>query len=72
MCTGCSNGSGKCKDRDFSTMPVIKVYADGIKAVKCSGHAPAPPAAPLVRRCISCDLVVHGELPEGQGLPCGH
>lgn len=41
MCMGCSNGSAACGQRDFGSMPVIQVYPDGVKAVKCSGHLAA-------------------------------
>lgn len=70
MCMGCSNASPSCAKLRFEAMPVIKVYADGTRAVKCSGHGPAQ-AAPA-KRCISCGAVVLGQLDEGLGLPCGH
>lgn len=69
MCMGCSNGGQGCAKLPFSTMPVIKVYPDGVKAVKCSGHQAA--AVPT-RRCISCGTAAPPVLAEGQGLPCGH
>ncbi|WP_159918020.1 hypothetical protein [Pantoea sp. 18069] len=68
MCMSCSNGSAACGQRDFGSMPVIQVYSDCVKAVKCSGHRASAPA----RRCISCDAAAPAQLEEGQGLPCGH
>lgn len=70
MCMGCSNGSAACAGRDFGSMPVIQVYADGVKAVKCSGHRAAQQAP--ARRCISCGAAAPAHLEEGQGLPCVH
>lgn len=70
MCMGCSNGGAACGQRDFDSMPVIQVYPDGVKAVKCSGHLAAQPAP--ARRCISCGAEAPSHLEEGQGLPCGH
>lgn len=70
MCMACSNGSAACAGRDFGSMPVIQVYPDGVKAVKCSGHRAAQPAP--ARRCISCGALAPAHLEEGQGLPCGH
>lgn len=70
MCISCSNGSAACAGRDFGSMPVIKVYPDGVKAVKCIGHRAAQPAP--ARRCISCGAAAPAHLEEGQGLPCGH
>lgn len=66
----CSNNSAACGQRDFGSMPVIKVYPDGVKAVKCSGHGAALPAP--ARRCMSCGAAAPALLEEGQGLPCGH
>ncbi|MNR64406.1 hypothetical protein D3C85_1870460 [compost metagenome] len=66
----CSNGSAACAQLPFSTMPVIKVYDDGAKAVKCTGHGASAPAQ--ARRCISCGASAPAVLKEGQGLPCGH
>lgn len=69
MCMACSNGSAACAQRPFSTMSVIQVYPDGVKAVKCREHqAQSAPA----RRCISCGAEAPVHLEEGQGLPCGH
>ena len=70
MCMSCSNGSAACAQRDFGSMPVIQVYADGVTAVKCSGHLPAQPAP--ARRCISGGAEAPVHLEEGQGLPFGH
>lgn len=71
MCMNCSNGSAACAQLPFSTMPVIKAYDDGVKAVKCTGHKPAARPAPA-KRCGSCGAEAPAYLEEGQGLPCGH
>lgn len=65
----CSNGSAACADLPFSTMPTIKAYPDGARAVKCANHAPAQPEPPPL--CIGCGAR-HHQLPDGGGLPCGH
>ena len=70
MCQTCCGGSRACDTLPFSSMPVIKSYPDGVKAVKCSAHQPTA-RAPL-RRCLSCGATVPSELAEGEGLPCGH
>lgn len=46
MCQTCSGGSRACATLPFASMPVIKAYPDGVKAVKCSAHQPAA-GAPL-------------------------
>ena len=63
MCMGCRNGSAACGQLDFGSMPVIKVYPDGVKAVKCSGHLAAQQAP--ARRCISCGAAAPANLEEG-------
>lgn len=70
MCMNCSNGSAACAQLPFTTMPVIQVYPDGVKAVKCDGYGASQPAP--ARRCISCGAAAPDQLEEGQGLPCGH
>ncbi|SFB61554.1 hypothetical protein SAMN05444579_11393 [Delftia tsuruhatensis] len=70
MCQTCSGGSQTCATLPFATMPVIKAYPDGVKAVKCSAHQPA--AGAPSRRCLSCGATVPAELAEGEGLPYGH
>lgn len=69
MCMSCSNGSAACGQRDFGSMPVIQVYPDGVKAVKCSGHGAAQPAP--ARRCIHCSAPAPAHLEEGESPPCG-
>ena len=69
MCMACSNGSAACGQRDFSSMPVIQVYPDGVKAVKCSGHRAAQPAP--ARHCIHCHAEAPAHLEEGESPPCG-
>lgn len=69
MCMACSKGSAACGQLDFSSMPVIQVYPDGVKAVKCSGHRASQPAPP--RRCIHCHAEAPAHLEEGEGPPCG-
>lgn len=70
MCQTCSGGSRACATLPFASMPVIKTYPDGVLAVKCSAHQPAVRAT--TRRCLSCGAVVPADLPEGEGLACGH
>lgn len=68
MCMRCSNGSAACGQLDFSSMPVIKVYPDGVKAVKCADHQ----RTRADRRRISCGAPAPAALQEGEGLPCVH
>lgn len=68
MCMGCSNGSAACGQLDFGSMPVIQVYPDGVKAVKCSGHRAVKPPPP--RRCIHCHAEAPTHLEEGESPPC--
>lgn len=42
MCMACAAPSGECKKLPFDTMPVIKTYPDGVKAVRCTGFVKAP------------------------------
>ena len=37
MCMACKLPSASCKDLPFTGMPVVKVYGDGVAAVRCSG-----------------------------------
>lgn len=70
MCTNCGKGGEHCKALPFSTMPVIKTYPDGVKAVKCSNHAPTPAIETVY--CIACGGR-HKRLPDGTVLnSCGH
>ena len=41
MCISCGNANASCASRPFASMPVIKTYPDGVKAVKCTGHVHA-------------------------------
>ena len=70
MCMACTNGSAACAGRDFGSMPMIQVYPDGAKIVKCSGHRAAQPAP--ARRCFSCGAAAPAHLEERLGLPFGH
>jgi len=70
MCQTCYGGSRACSTLPFASIPVIKAYPDGVKAVKCSAHQPTA-QAPL-RRCLSCGAAAPVERAEGEGLPCGH
>lgn len=63
----CGNASPDCANLPFNTMPTIKAYPDGVKAVRCAGHTPAPE-----RRCLICGASAPAVLEEGQGAPCGH
>lgn len=66
MCMSCDNAGPGCASLPFATMPVIKRYPDGVKAVKCASHS--PPA----RRCLICGASAPAVIEEGQGAPCGH
>lgn len=70
MCQTCSGSSRACATLPFASMPVIKAYPDGVKAVKCSAHQPA--AHTPSRRCLSCGATAPGLLDEGEGLTCGY
>jgi len=71
MCQTCCGGSRACATLPFASMPVIKAYPDGVKAVKCSAHQPTTPRNPS-RRCLSCGAKAPDQLTDGEGLPCGH
>jgi len=70
MCQTCFGGSRTCATLPFASMPVIKAYPDGVKAVKCSAHQATTSAQ--ARRCLSCGAPAPNQLAEGEGLPCGH
>lgn len=36
MCMACARRAPECAKLPFHTMPVIKTYPDGIKAVRCA------------------------------------
>lgn len=55
MCMTCSSPRASCGTLPFDTMPIIKTYPDGTKAVKCSGYIPAPKALPPVVRWLPAD-----------------
>lgn len=70
MCSNCGNASAQCKALPFASMPVVKTYTDGVKAVKCSNHAPEVGTELLP--CLSCGGV-HERLPDGTVIDgCGH
>lgn len=44
MCVACTNCKSDCSGKDFASMQPVKVYPDGVKAVKCSDFKRTPPA----------------------------
>ena len=39
MCMACANASVECANLQFHAMPVIEVYDNGVRAVKCAAFA---------------------------------
>ncbi|CTQ58898.1 hypothetical protein LA5095_02713 [Roseibium album] len=39
LCANCIFATRCCAHLDFASMPVIKIYPDGVKAVKCSEYS---------------------------------
>ncbi|CTQ75951.1 hypothetical protein LAX5112_04421 [Roseibium alexandrii] len=39
LCANCIHSVRICSHLDFTSMPVIKTYDDGTKAVKCSDYS---------------------------------
>ena len=38
LCMNCANFRRDCSQLDFAKMHVIKIYPDGVKAVKCTEY----------------------------------
>lgn len=38
LCANCVNAPRSCDHLDFSSMKVVGVYPDGVKAVKCTDY----------------------------------
>lgn len=38
LCMNCANFRRDCSRLDFTKMQVIKIYSDGVKAVKCTEY----------------------------------
>nr|DAW50829.1 MAG TPA: hypothetical protein [Caudoviricetes sp.]DAY07301.1 MAG TPA: hypothetical protein [Caudoviricetes sp.] len=38
LCMNCANFRRDCSRLDFTKMHVIKIYSDGVKAVKCTEY----------------------------------
>ncbi len=51
MCAACAHPSLKCSQLPFETMPVIKAYPDGTKAVRCTEFAQGPQKAVAAQDC---------------------
>jgi predicted Fe-S protein YdhL (DUF1289 family) len=61
MCMSCTHRHDDCSHLPFRDMPVVQVYPDGTRAVRCTRHQRAPtpgvlarPDTPCVGRCSHC------------------